>query len=115
MAAYAAFAAERRRIDDRDLAHARPPRGCVRPRSSRVMASVEEVTMFFDMSGKVQRVLSYQGLGALGIALFQRFDDPHVIDDRARRAVALRDRHPPYRSDMDEKVLDRLAHQMRAG
>ena len=39
----------------------------------------------------------------------------HVIDDRARRAVALRDRHPPYRPHVDEEVLDRLAHQMRAG
>src|SRR6202011_1742934 len=67
MAADAAFAAERRRIDDRDFAHARPPRGCVRSRPSRVMASVEEVAIFFDMRGKVQRVLAYQRLGKLGI------------------------------------------------
>src|ERR1700694_4597075 len=54
MTADAAFAAERRRVDDRDFAHARPPRGCVRSRPSPAMASVEKVAVFFDMRGKVE-------------------------------------------------------------
>ena len=76
---------------------------------------MEEVAVFFDMRGKVQRVLAYQALGKLGIALFECLDDVHMIDDRARGPVALRDGHPADCADVNEQVLDGLAHEVRAG
>ena len=56
--------------------------------------------MRFDIQREVERVLAHQRLDALGVARFERFDDAHVVFDRTRRAVALRDRHAP---DRDEK------------
>jgi hypothetical protein len=85
----AAFAAQCRRINDRYVAHAPSPAVCVRSRLFTIMASVEEIAVFIDMRSEVQRVLAYQALCQLRIAPFQRLDDRHVIDDRARRAVFL--------------------------
>ena len=38
-----------------------------------------------------------------------------MIDDGARRAVALRNGHAADGPDVDEQVLDGLTHQVRAG
>src|SRR5205085_2869323 len=73
-------------------------RPCVAPEGVLVessAASVEEITVLFDVGGKAQRMLAYEPLGELGSAAFQRLDDVHVLDDRARRAVLLRDRPLP--------------------
>ena len=68
-----------------------------------------------DLAGKVERMLADQPLGELGIAPLERLDDAHMIDDRARGAVALRNRHLADRADMDEQVFDGLPHQVGAG
>ena len=76
--------------------------------------SCEKVAILLDVRGKVERMLADQSLGELGVAALERLDDAHVIDDRARGAVGLRNRHPANRAHVDEQVLDRLAHEMRA-
>src|SRR5215469_11971024 len=53
----------------------------------------QKIPVFFDMCRKAQRVLAGQARRRLGVAPFERLDDRHVIDDRARRAIVLRDRH----------------------
>lgn len=78
-------------------------------------ASIEEIAILLDVRRKVERVLSNEPLGQLGVAALQRLDDAHVIGNRAGRAIFLRDRHAANRPDVDEEVLDRLGHEMRTG
>src|ERR1700741_844115 len=68
-------------------------------------ASVQEVAVFLDVRGEIERMLAHQPLGELRVAVFQRLDDLHVIDDRSRGAIALGDRHPPDRAHMNEEIL----------
>src|SRR6185312_6496778 len=88
-------------IDDRLLVH-RPSPAPV-PLMAIVMESIEEIAMLFDVGGEVERVLAHQPLGELGVPLFQRFDDAHVIDDRARGPVPLRNGHAAYRANMEKQ------------
>src|SRR5580765_8335509 len=55
--------------------------------------SVEEVAVLLDVCREIERMLAHQPFGEFRVALLERLDDAHVIDNRALRAVALRDRH----------------------
>src|SRR4029453_14875257 len=76
---------------------------------------VQEIAMRIDVRGEVERMLAHEALRELGVASLQSLDDAHMVDDRALSAIAARDRHPADRAHMDEKILDRLAHEVRAG
>src|SRR5271165_5946238 len=65
---------------------------------------VEEVAVPLDMRRKPQRVLARQPLGEFGITAFDRRDDLHMIDDRARRPVFLMDRDLADRTHMDKQI-----------
>jgi len=76
-------------------------------------SSVEEVAVGFDERREFERVLTHEVLDQFGIPPFKRFDDAHVINNRARRAVTLRDRHLADRSHMHEEVLDCVEDELR--
>src|SRR5947207_15954712 len=83
----------------RPFGRVRKPRRRPRPETSTATVSLieaslpitlfEKVTMFFDVRGKVERVLAHQPLGEFRVATLERLDDPHVIDNRARCAIVL--------------------------
>src|ERR1700736_5994007 len=56
---------------------------CRRERCARGSRSVQKIAVLVDVRGEVQRVLTHQPLGELGVALFEGFDDAHMVDDRA--------------------------------
>ena len=55
-----------------------------------------------------------RALGKLRVARLERFDDGHVVDDRAARAILLRDGPRPYRSHVKEEILGDLRQQIAA-
>ena len=71
-------------------------------------AGVEKIAVLLDMRGEPQRVLARQPLGEFGVAAFERLDDPHMIDDRAGRAVVLMDRDLADRPHVDEQIFRHL-------
>src|SRR5260370_22248389 len=75
---------------------------------------VEKIAVLLDMRGKSQRVLAREALGKVGVAPFQRVNDPHVVRDRARRAIALVDRDLADRPHVDEQVLGHFRQQEAA-
>src|ERR1700752_345119 len=54
-------------------------------------SSIQIVGVFGDVLGEAERVIAYQSFGAQRVARLQRFDDVHVIADRAVGAVLLAD------------------------
>src|SRR4051795_4493076 len=75
--------------------------------------SIEVVDRVLHMVGQVQCVVSDQALGELAVAGLERFDDVHVVDDRALGAVVLADGPAPDRPHMHEQVLDKLEDHRR--
>src|ERR1700759_1261929 len=75
---------------------------------------VEKIAMLLDMRGEPERVLARQPFGEFGVAAFQRLDDPHMVDDRAGRAIVLVDRDLADRAHVDEQVFRRLGEQLAA-
>src|SRR3954453_18809877 len=75
--------------------------------------SIEVVDRVLDMVGQVQCVVSDQALGELAVAGLERFDDVHVVDDRALGPVVLADGPAPDRPHMHEQVLDQLEDHRR--
>src|SRR5580704_7634700 len=66
------------------------PRAALAP--SRANRLVEKVAIALDVRREVERVLPGKPLGQLSVPMLDRLDDFQVIDDRARRAIVLRDR-----------------------
>src|SRR3954449_506714 len=75
--------------------------------------SIEVVDRVFHVVGQVQCVVSDQALGEIAVASLERFDDVHVIDDRALGPVVLADGPAPDRPHMHEQVLDQLKDHRR--
>ena len=89
--------------------------GPLQRRPKRSGPSSEEVAILRHVGGQIERMLPDQPLGQFGVAALECLDDAHVIGDRARRPILLRDGHPADGADVDEQILDRLADQVRAG
>jgi hypothetical protein len=68
---------------------------------------------WFDERREFERVLTHEALDQFGIPPLQRFNDAHVLNNRVRRAITLRDRPLADRSHMQEKVLDRVEDELR--
>src|SRR3954465_3728859 len=83
-----------------------------RSRGERVV-SIEVVDRVFHVVGQIQGVVSNQALGELAVASLERFDDVHVVDDRALGPVVLADGAAPDRPHMHEQVLDQLEDHRR--
>src|ERR1700722_18863334 len=90
-----------------------PPLALLAYHEAAVSRSIQEVAIRFDEGREIQRVLAREPLRQLGIALLERLDDAQMVDDRTRRAVALRDRHPANGPYVDEDVLDRIENDLR--
>jgi hypothetical protein len=80
----------------------------------RIAGRIEKIAVFFDMGGETQRVLARQPRRLVGVAPLQRLDDRHVIDDRARRAIVLVDRHLADRAHVDKQILGHLGEERAA-
>src|SRR3954453_10874733 len=83
-----------------------------RSRGERVV-SIEVVDRVFHVVGQIQGVVSNQALGELAGASLERFNDVHVVDDRALGPVVLADGAAPDRPHMHEQVLDQLEDHRR--
>src|SRR5258706_6119203 len=94
-------------------ATARCPRAAAPGPSRGGCRSGQKIAIRFDEGGKIERMLAREALGKFGIAPLQRLDDAQVVDDRTRRAVALRNRHPADRAHVNEDVLDRVEDDLR--
>src|ERR1022692_4094541 len=70
--------------------------------------STEEIAIAVDVCREVERVLAGEPLRQLGVPPLERLDDVQMIDDRAGRAVVLRDRCPAYGAHMDEQIAGRV-------
>src|SRR5580704_1129649 len=79
-----------------------------------VAGRVEKIAVLLDMRGEPQGVLACQPLGVLGVAAFERIDDPEMVGNRARRAVFLMDRDLADRTHVDEQVFRHLGEQRAA-
>src|SRR5260370_31886466 len=77
-------------------------------------ALAEKVSVSVHVRRKVESVLASQPLCELRITLFQRFDDLQMVDDGARRPVALRDGGPPYGSHVEQQISRRINDGLRA-
>src|SRR3954471_7107944 len=93
----------------------RPPRPGSAGRRGNGLLSIEMVDRVLHVVGQVQGVVSDQALGELAVAGLERFDDVHVVDDRALGPVVLADRPAPDRPHVDEQVLDQLEDHRRLG
>ena len=82
-------------------------------RGRRRERSAEKIAVAIDVRRQIERVLAGEPLRQLGIALLERLDDVQVIDDRAGRAVVLRDRRPAYGAHMDEQIAGRVDDGLR--
>jgi hypothetical protein len=71
-----------------------------------------EKSQCFSTRREIERMLTHEALGELGVARLEA-DDLHVVLDRARRDRAARSSSGD-RPHMDEEIVDRLAHQIRA-
>src|SRR5215469_1831470 len=69
-------------------------------------ASVKEIAVLFNINREIERMLAHELFRQFGVALFQRLDNAQMIDDRARSAVALRNRHAANGAHVHEDVLD---------
>src|ERR1700738_3184402 len=74
----------------------------------------EKVSVSIHVRRKIESVLASQPLRELRITLFQRFDDLQMIDDGARRPVALRDGGPPHGSHVQQQISRRINNGLRA-
>ena len=84
------------------------------------MSSVEIIGKFGDVIGKTERMIAHQGLGARGLARFERLNDMHVIADRAVGAVFLADRFSADHAHVGKEIFgqldqDRVAAQLDDG
>jgi hypothetical protein len=61
---------------------------------------VEEIAVPIDVRRQVQRMLARQALRKLRVTALQRFNDLQMVDDGARRTIALRDGRASDRTDM---------------
>ena len=64
------------------------------------------------MSAEIEGVLSHEAFGQLRVAGFERFDDGHVIDDRAARAILLGNGAHPNGAHVKEQVFGDLEEQI---
>src|SRR6185312_10074050 len=76
--------------------------------------SIQIIGVLGDMLGKAERMIAHQGLGAQRVAPFQRFDDVHVIADRAVGPVLLADGLAADHPHMGEQVLGELDQRLVA-
>src|SRR5947209_5542187 len=90
----------------------RPPRRRDVSTVTAFKSLLQKVAMLLYVRGEIERMLAHEAFGELRIPALERLDDAHVIDDRARRAIALRDREPANRAHVYEQILDRLPHQV---
>src|SRR3954447_4184451 len=89
------------------------PTGPALPEAGRLSLSIEVVDRVLDVVGQVQCVISDQALGEVAVPRLERFDEVHVVADRALGPVVLADGPAPYRADMHEQVLDELEDHRR--
>lgn len=61
-----------------------------------------DVDVLLDMGAQIQRMLAHQTFGEVGVALFEGFDDVHMVDDGAANPVLVIDRLGADRPDMHE-------------
>src|SRR5579859_6071954 len=76
--------------------------------------SIQIVGVFGDVLGEAERVIAHQGLGAQRVARFQRFDDVHVVADRAVGAILLADGLAADHPHMGEQVLGQMDQRVVA-
>ena len=74
----------------------------------------EKIAIAIDVRRKIERVLARQALGQFGIAPLQRFDDLQMIDDRAGRAIVLRDGRAPDGAHVNQQIAGRIDDGLRA-
>ena len=77
--------------------------------------SVQIVGISCHVLGKAERMVTHQFFGAIGVARFQRFDDVHVIADRAIGAVLLDDGLAADHAHVREKVFGEIDQHIVVG
>src|SRR5690348_8470140 len=55
----------------------------IRVTRARFALSFQKVAILLDVHGEIERVLPHEPFGKLRVATLERFDDAHVVDDRA--------------------------------
>src|SRR5438034_10844052 len=68
----------------------------------------EFLSVSFDIGGKAERVIACTLFRKLGVTLFERFDDRHVLRQRHRRAIHTPDRELPVTAHMQQDVVSHI-------
>src|SRR2546421_254178 len=64
---------------------------------------------------QLERVVGAEPLGDVRVALLERLDDLHVVDDRVGEALVLPNSAPADGLHVDEQAVDRPLQQLGAG
>src|SRR5262249_13205298 len=91
----------------------RSPRPGVLPGGRERSMSIQVVDRALRVVGEVQRVVADEAVGDLAVAGLERFDDVHVVDDRALGPVVVADGPAADRAHVHQKVLDELQDHRR--
>src|ERR1700688_2671807 len=73
----------------------------------------EFLSVGFDIGGKAERVIACTLFGKLGIALFERFDDCHMLGQRYSGAVRPPDRELPVTAHMQQDIVGHVDQHRR--